>query len=90
MDKISEESKHQKDKEELLKSKIKDKIKIAQNKNRYMDTDFLDLREQEIIKNEIIKFNTNQMQMQADKNINVNAKEKVSFESSLIDYKTEN
>ena len=42
------------------------------------------------IKNEIIKFNTNQMQMQADKNINVNAKEKVSFESSLIDYKTEN
>ena len=55
MDKISEESKHQKDKEELLKSKIKDKIKIAQNKNRYMDTDFLDLREQEIIKNEIIK-----------------------------------
>ena len=26
MDKISEESKHQKDKEELLKSKIKDKI----------------------------------------------------------------
>jgi len=55
MDKISEESKHQKDKDELLKSKIKDKIKIAQNKNRYMDTDFLDLREQEIIKNEIIK-----------------------------------
>ena len=55
MDKISEESKHQKDKDELLKLKIKDKIKIAQNKNRYMDTDFLDLREQEIIKNEIIK-----------------------------------
>ena len=55
MDKISEESKHQKDKDELLKSKIKDKIKIAQNKNRYIDTDFLDLREQEIIKNEIIK-----------------------------------
>ena len=55
MDKISEESKHQKDKDELLKSKIKDKIKIVQNKNRYMDTDFLDLREQEIIKNEIIK-----------------------------------
>lgn len=30
------------------------------------------------------------MKMQADKNIDVNAKEKVSFESSLIDYKTEN
>ena len=55
MDKISEESKQQKDKDELLKSKIKDKIKIAKNKNRYMETDFLDLREQEIVKSEIIK-----------------------------------
>ena len=40
MDKISEESKQQKDRDELLKSKIKDKIKIAKNKNRYMETDF--------------------------------------------------
>lgn len=55
MDKISEESKQQKDRDELLKSKIKDKIKIAKNKNRYMETDFLDLREQEIVKSEIIK-----------------------------------
>ena len=55
MDKISEESKQQKDRDELLKSKIKDKIKIAKNKNRYMETDFLDLREQEIAKSEIVK-----------------------------------
>ena len=55
MDKISEESKQQKDQDELLKSKIKDKIKIAKNKNRYIETDFLDLREQEIAKSEIVK-----------------------------------
>lgn len=55
MNKINQETKQQKDIDELLKSKIKDKIKIAQNRNRYTETDFLNLREQEIIKGEIIK-----------------------------------
>lgn len=67
-----------------------EKILIAFFSNRNFSFGTLSNENKENIKNEIIKFNTNQMQMQADKNINVNAKEKVSFESSLIDYKTEN
>ena len=67
-----------------------EKILIIFFSNRSFSFGTLSNENKENIKNEIIKFNTNQMQMQADKNINVNAKEKVSFESSLIDYKTEN
>lgn len=67
-----------------------EKILIAFFSNRNFSFGTLSNENKENIKNEIIKFNTNQMQMQADKNIDVNAKEKVSFESSLIDYKTEN
>ena len=67
-----------------------ERILIAFFSNRNFSFGTLSNENKENIKNEIIKFNTNQMQMQADKNIDVNAKEKVSFESSLIDYKTEN
>ena len=67
-----------------------EKILIAFFSNRNFSFGTLSNENKENIKNEIIKFNTNQMKMQADKNIDVNAKEKVSFESSLIDYKTEN
>ena len=48
MDKINELTKKQKDEDKLLEAKILDKIKQSNSKNRFTNTDFLDLSEQSI------------------------------------------
>ena len=50
MDKQSEITKHQKDEDKILIAKILDKLKFAENRNRLESTDFLDLRQQSIIR----------------------------------------
>ena len=47
MDKLNELTKQQKDDEKIFVAKIVDKIKSAQAKNRYENTDFLDMVQQE-------------------------------------------
>lgn len=51
MDKQSELTKLQKDEDKILIAKVLDKLKFAENRNKIESTDFLDLREQSIIKN---------------------------------------
>ena len=50
MDKQSELTKLQKDEDKILIAKVMDKLKFAENRNRIESTDFLDLREQAIVK----------------------------------------
>ena len=50
MEKINEVSKKQKEDEKLLEAKVLDKIKQSDSKNRFANTDFLDLAEQEIVR----------------------------------------
>lgn len=50
MDKQSELTKLQKDEDKILIAKVLDKLKFAENRNRIESTDFLDLREQAIVK----------------------------------------
>ena len=50
MNKEIEVSKEQKNKDKILIAKILDKIKFVENKNRFEETDFLDLREQELVR----------------------------------------
>ena len=50
MDKQSELTKQQKDEDKILIAKVLDKLKFAENRNRIETTDFLDLREQAIVK----------------------------------------
>lgn len=50
MDKLNILSKEQKDEDKFLIAKVLDKIKFAENRNRFEDTEFLDLREQQLIK----------------------------------------
>ena len=47
MDKLNELTKQQKDDEKIFVAKIVDKIKSVQAKNRYENTDFLDMVQQE-------------------------------------------
>ena len=49
MDKLNILSKEQKDEDKFLIAKILDKIKFAENRNRFEETEFLDLREQQLI-----------------------------------------
>ncbi len=55
MNKEIELSKEQKSEDKILIAKILDKIKFVENKNRFEETDFLDLREQEIVKETVGK-----------------------------------
>lgn len=50
MDKQSELTKLQKDEDKILIAKVMDKLKFAENRNRIESTDFLELREQAIVK----------------------------------------
>ena len=50
MDKQLELTKQQKDEDKILIAKVLDKLKFAENRNRIETTDFLDLREQAIVK----------------------------------------
>ena len=50
MDKQSEITKQQKDEDKILIAKILDKLKFAQSRNKLESTDFLDLRQQSIIR----------------------------------------
>ena len=50
MDKQSDLTKQQKDDDKILIAKVLDKIKFAQNRNKIESTDFLDLRQQSIIR----------------------------------------
>ena len=50
MDKQSELTKQQKDEDKILIAKILDKLKFAENRNKIESTDFLDLREQSVIR----------------------------------------
>ncbi len=50
MERINEVTKKQKEEEKLLEAKILDKIKQSDSKNRFANTDFLDLAEQETVK----------------------------------------
>ena len=50
MDKINDLTKKQKDEEKLLEARVLDKIKQSNSRNRFANTDFLDLAEQEDVK----------------------------------------
>lgn len=50
MDKQAELTKQQKNEDKILIAKVLDKLKFAENRNRIEATDFLDLREQAIVK----------------------------------------
>ena len=50
MDKQSELTKLQKDEDKILIAKVLDKLKFAENRNKIEITDFLDLRQQRVIK----------------------------------------
>ena len=50
MDKQSEITKQQKDEDKILIARILDKLKFAQSRNKLESTDFLDLRQQSIIR----------------------------------------
>ncbi len=50
MDKINDLTKKQKDEDKLFEAKVIDKIKQCQSKNRFANTDFLDLAQQEKVK----------------------------------------
>lgn len=50
MDREIEITKEQKDEDKLLIAKVLDKIKLVENKNRLECTDFLDLRQQSLVK----------------------------------------
>ena len=51
MDKQLELTKQQNDEDKILIAKVLDKLKFAENRNKIESTDFLDLREQSIIRN---------------------------------------
>ena len=51
MDKQLQLTKLQKDEDKILIAKVMDKLKFSENRNKIETTDFLDLREQSIIKN---------------------------------------
>ena len=55
MDKVVELTKSQKDEEKLLIAKILDKIKMVESKNRFENTDFLDLSQKSTIQDIIQK-----------------------------------
>ena len=50
MDKQLQLTKHQKDEDKILIARVLDKLKFAENRNKIESTDFLDLREQWLIK----------------------------------------
>ena len=55
MDKVVELTKLQKDEEKLLIAKVLDKIKMVESKNRFENTDFLDLSQKSIIQDILLK-----------------------------------
>ncbi len=55
MNKQVELSKLQKDEEKLLLAKILDKLKIRDSKNRFANTDFLDLSQKRIVEETLVK-----------------------------------
>lgn len=55
MDKVIELTKLQKDEEKLLVAKVLDKIKMVESKNRFENTDFLDLSQKSNIQDILIK-----------------------------------
>ena len=59
MDKQLELTKQQKDEGKILIAKVLDKLKFAENRNRIEATDFLDLREQAIVKEMLELRNSN-------------------------------
>lgn len=57
MDKLNELTKSQKNEDKLLEAKVLDKIKFVQNRNRFESTDFLDLAQQNNVKEMLDKMN---------------------------------
>lgn len=55
MDKVVELTKSQKDENKLLIAKVLDKIKLVQARNRFENTDFLDLAQRAMIQDILTK-----------------------------------
>ncbi len=57
MDKLNELTKSQKNEDKLLEAKVLDKIKFVQNRNRFENTDFLDLAQKNNVQEILDKMN---------------------------------